>query len=65
MENELVLWMSSPVAKVWERIHLYVKEEARQRNEPDYYQSACEFADYCMEWRRENRPQAKVIKDGT
>ena len=65
MENELVLWMSSPVAKVWERIHLYVEEEARLRNEPDYYESAREFADYCMEWRRENRPQATVIKDGT
>jgi hypothetical protein len=65
MENELVLWMSSPVAKVWERIHLYVEEEARLRNEPDYYETAREFADYCMAWRRENRPRVTVIKDGT
>jgi hypothetical protein len=64
MENELVLWMSSPVAKVWERIHLYVEQEANQRNEPDYYESAREFADYCTKWRLENRPKSTVIKDG-
>ena len=65
MENELVLWMSSPVAKVWERIHLYVEQEAKQRNEPDYYESAREFAEYCTKWRQENRPKSTVIKDGT
>jgi hypothetical protein len=65
MENELVLWMSSPVAKVWERIHLYVEEEAKRRNEPDYYESAREFADYCTQWRRENRPLSRVIEDAT
>lgn len=65
MENELVIWMSPPVAKVWERIYLYVEEEARLRNEPDYYVSARQFATYCMEWRRKNRPPSKIIKNGT
>jgi hypothetical protein len=65
MENELVLWMSSPVTKVWERIYLYVEQEAKQRNEPDYYESAREFADYCTKWRQEHHPKAKVIEDGT
>jgi hypothetical protein len=65
MENELVVWMSSPVAKVWERIHRYVKEEAKQRNEPDYYESACEFADYCMKWRQEHSLKSIVIENGT
>lgn len=65
MENELVIWMSPPVAKVWERIYLYVEKEAEERNEPDYYQSAREFANYCLRWRRENRPPSKVIPHGT
>jgi hypothetical protein len=65
MENELVIWMSPPVAKVWERIYLYVEKEAEARNEPDYYQSARDFADYCLNWRRENRPKSKVIPNGT
>jgi len=65
MENEVVEWMSPPVAKVWERIHLYVEDEAKERNEPDYYKSAREFADYCLKWRRDNFPKSKVIKNGT
>ena len=65
MENELVIWMSPPVAKVWERIHLYVEKEAEERNEPDYYQSAREFANYCLKWRRQNRPPSKVIPNAT
>ncbi len=65
MENELVIWMSPPVAKVWERIHLYVEKEADARNEPDYYQSAREFANYCLKWRKANRPPSKVIPNGT
>lgn len=65
MENELVIWMSPPIAKVWERIYLYVEREAEERNEPDYYQSAREFANYCLNWRRANRPASKVIPNGT
>lgn len=65
MENELVVWMSSPVAKVWERIYLYVEEEAEQRKEPDYYASAREFAGYCSKWREEKGLKSVVIKNGT
>lgn len=65
MENELVTWMSPPVAKVWERIQLYVEYEAEQRNEPDFYESAREFGQYCVEWRNERYPKSNVIKDAT
>jgi len=65
MENELVTWMSPPVAKVWERIHLYVEYEAKQRNEPDFYESAREFGKYCVEWRDKRYPKSNVISDAT
>lgn len=65
MESELVEWMSSPVAKTWERIYPYVEEEAKTRNEPDYYESAREFGNYCVEWRRKNRPPSTVIPNAT
>ena len=65
MENELVKWMSPSIAKVWERIEFYVEEEARQREEPDYYESAREFGKYCVEWRRKHYPPSKIIKNGT
>lgn len=66
MNNELVTWMSPPVAKVWERIHLYVEHEAEKRNEPDFYESAREFGEYCVNWRKkQNLPQANVIQDAT
>ena len=65
MGNELVTWMSPPVAKVWERVYLYVKQEAEQRNEPDFYESASEFGQYCVEWRNKHYPKSNVIKDAT
>jgi hypothetical protein len=66
MEGELAEWMSSPVVKVWERIGVYVEEEAARRNEPDYYISARNFGKYCMEWRNKNqRPKPIVIPNGT
>lgn len=65
MENELVVWMSPSIAKVWERIELYVEEEARQRNEPDYYKSAREFGKYCVEWRHKNYPKSRIINNAT
>jgi len=65
MENELGEWMSAPVAKVWERIYQYVKEEADERKEKDYYESARTFGDYCVKWRRQNHPEAIVIPNGT
>jgi hypothetical protein len=65
MENELVTWMSPPVAKVWERIYLYVEHEAKQRNEPDFYESAREFGQHCLEWRNTRYPKSNVIKGAT
>lgn len=65
MENELVMWMSPSIAKVWERLELYVEEEARLREEPDYYESAREFGKYCVEWRRKHYPKSKIIKNAT
>ncbi len=65
MEDELVTWMSPSVAKVWERIYLYVNDEAKRRNEPDFYESAREFGQHCVEWRNKNYPKSNVIKDGT
>ncbi len=65
MENELVMWMSPSIAKVWERIELYVEEEARERNEPDYYESAREFGKYCVQWRQKQYPKSKIIKNAT
>lgn len=65
MENELVIWMSPSIAKVWERIELYVEEEAKQRNEPDYYGSAREFGRYCVQWRDDRYPKAEIIEDAT
>ena len=65
MENELVFWMSPSISKVWERIDLYVEEEALQRNEPDYYESAREIGKFCVEWRAANYPPSNIISNGT
>jgi len=65
MENELVRWMSPPIAKVWERIQPYVEHEARLRSEPDFYISAREFGQHCVEWREKRYPKSIVIDDAT
>jgi hypothetical protein len=65
MENELVEWMSPVIAKVWERVSGYVEQEAKDRNEPDYYASAREFGDHCLEWRRKNYPDSTIIDNAT
>lgn len=65
MENELAEWMSPAVAKVWERLYLYVEDEKKRRNESDYYQAACAFGDYCLRWRQERYPESTIIEDGT
>jgi hypothetical protein len=65
MEDELVTWMSPSVAKVWERISLYVEDEARRRNEPDFYEAAREFGQHCVEWRVGRYPKSNVVPDGT
>lgn len=65
MEDELVEWMSAPIAKVWERIGPYVENEASERNEPDFYKSAREFGEYCVKWRRDHYPKSVIIGDAT
>jgi hypothetical protein len=65
MENELVEWMSPVIAKVWERVSGYVEQEARERNEPDYYISAREFGNHCLQWRREHYPESTIIDNAT
>ena len=65
MENELVIWMSPSVAKVWERIEPIVEDEATERNEPDYYISARDFGKYCVEWRQKKYPKSRVITNAT
>jgi hypothetical protein len=65
MDYALVSWMSPSVAKVWERISLYVNDEAIRRHEPDFYEAAREFGGHCVEWRKEHYPQSIVIRDAT
>lgn len=65
MENELVMWMSPSIAKVWERIQGYVENEAVLRNEEDYYQSAREFGKHCLQWRQEHFPKSNIIRQAT
>jgi len=65
MENELVEWMSPLVAKIWERVGGYVEDEARRRNEDDYYCAARDFGNYCIQWRREHYPDSIIIEDAT
>ena len=62
LEGPLIEWMAPPVAKVWELIGPYIEEEARRRNEPDYYKWARFFGFYCIEWRRrQNLPQPNFV----
>ena len=66
MENELVEWMSAPVAKTWERIYSYVDYEAQERAEPDFYASARWLGQRCLKWRSSQEYQrSKIIKDAT
>lgn len=66
MEQELVDWMSAPVAKVWERIEPYVEQEARLRQEDDFYCDAKYFGIKCVQHRQEkNYPSSKIIEHGT
>lgn len=56
-------WLSPPVSKVWQRIGPYVRHLSNLRNEPDYYQSASEFGEYCIKWRTgKNLPEAEFVE---
>ena len=65
MENELVVWMSPLVAKIWERVGVYVEDEALRRNEDDFFRAARDFGNYCLEYRREHYPDSVIIEDAT
>ena len=63
MEEEIIIWMNPPISKVWERIEVFVEEEAILRCEPDYYESARNLGKYCIEWRRKKRyPKSKILE---
>ena len=65
MDQALVSWMSPSVAKVWERISLYVNDEAKRRNEPDFYQAARQFGQNCVTWREQHYPKSQIVDAGT
>jgi hypothetical protein len=65
MDTELVSWMSPSIAKVWERIGFFVEDEARRRNEPDYYESARNFGRNCLDWRRDHYQKSNIVDDAT
>jgi hypothetical protein len=65
MDQALVSWMSPSVTKVWERIRLYVEDEAKRRNEPDFYQAARDFGNNCVAWRENRFPKPNIISAGT
>lgn len=62
-EGPLMEWVNPSIVKVWERIGPYIEEEARRRDEPDYYESARIFGKMCIKWRKEqNYPEPKIVK---
>ena len=65
MDNELVRWMSPSIAKVWERIEVYVEAEAKERKEDDYYESAREFGKQCVLWRKKEGLKSVIIDNAT
>jgi hypothetical protein len=64
LEGPLMDWMMPMITKVWDRLGPYVEEEARRRDEPDYYKWARQFGDRCIDWRRaKNLPSPKIVKN--
>jgi hypothetical protein len=63
MDNEMVEWLSAPIAKVWDRLGPYIEYEATRRNEKDYYIFAREFSDYCLLWWKAHYPDPQIVKD--
>ncbi len=66
LEDDLVEWLSPPVAKVWERIGPYVEYEAHRRAEPDFYKSARVFGEKCVRYRdAKGYSRSRIIDQGT
>lgn len=64
VEGALLVWMSPPIAKVWERIGPYVEQQATRRREPDFYRSARAIGERCVRWRKDSGlPEAVVVED--
>lgn len=56
-------WLSPPVAKVWRRLGPYVRHLGKLRQEPDYYQAADKFGEYCIRWREtRGLPEAEYVE---
>lgn len=52
LDDSVMKWMSSPIAKVWLLVGSYVEEESAQRAETDFYASARRLGEACIEWRK-------------
>jgi hypothetical protein len=42
-----------------------VEDEAKRRNEPDFYQAAREFGQNCIAWREKRYPKSNIVSTGT
>lgn len=61
INDELLAWMSAPVAKVWARVGAYVELEAQRRGEPDYYRAARKLGQQCEIWWKTHYPNATTV----
>jgi hypothetical protein len=64
VEGPLLEWMSSPIAKVWERLKPYIEHERLEKNEPDYYQAAYHIGEKCLTWRQKKGMKSAIMQDG-
>ena len=64
VEGPLLEWMSSPIAKVWERLKPYIDNERMEKGEEDYYQAAYHIGERCMEWREKKGYKSTITKKG-
>jgi hypothetical protein len=56
-------WLSPPVSKVWLRIGPYVRHLRELRNEPDYYLSASQIGEFCIQWRQDKQlPESNYVE---
>ena len=64
VEGPLLEWMSSPIAKVWERLKPYIDYERIEKNEPDYYKAAYHIGEKCLKWRQKKGMKSEIMKKG-
>lgn len=64
VEGPLLQWMSSPIAKVWERLAPYLEHERVERGEPDYYLAASTIGERCLYWRKQQGLKSEIIDRG-